>query len=113
MVSTVSFVVEKHYCGSTLIDAAVFSKADTCGMEMPSDAIKTCCKNEVDIVKGQDELKLNLQDLDIQQKQFVAIFLHSYFDLFENYSKQIIPSQEYAPPNLHYDRQVLYETYLI
>lgn len=113
MFSTLSFTVEKHFCGSHLVDVAVFSEAEGCGMEMPSTSKKPCCKDEIDVIEGQDELKLNIQDLDIQQQQVVATFFYTYINLFEGLPEQVVPFKEYSPPHLHYDRQVLYDTYLI
>ena len=56
--STVSFTIEKHFCGDKLIDVSVFSEADKCNMEasgMKAEGItkKPCCKDEVNMVKGQ------------------------------------------------------------
>ena len=67
--STVSFTVEKHFCGDTLVDVSVFSEAQKCGMEaMEILQKKTCCKDEIDIVKGQDELKVSsFDDLDFNK----------------------------------------------
>ena len=51
--STMSFTVDMHYCGDSLVETAIFHKAEGCGMEMqkPSDegcsvAVKNCCSNE-------------------------------------------------------------------
>ena len=35
-----SFTVDMHYCGDTLVDSAIFHKVKTCGMEMQK-AVKT------------------------------------------------------------------------
>ena len=32
--STMSFTVNMHYCGDTLVETAIFHKAKGCGMEM-------------------------------------------------------------------------------
>ncbi|MBT8304642.1 MAG: hypothetical protein KJP09_09250 [Bacteroidia bacterium] len=113
MMSTLSFAFEKHFCGNKLVDVALFTEAKGCGMEIPSNTENTCCKDEVDLVKGQDQLKLNFQDFDLELQQFVATFIYTYINLFEGLQEQVIPFKEYSPPNLHYDRQVLFETYLI
>ncbi len=111
--STMSFAIEKHFCGTTLVDVAIFTQAHGCGMEIPSDIEKPCCKNDVEIIKGQDELKYSFNDLSLDQQQFVATFVYTYLDLFEGLPEQVIPFKDYSPPNLFYDRQVLHETYLI
>lgn len=113
--STVSFTIEKHYCGDTLIDVAVFSEAKSCGMES-ADATqqKSCCDDEIDVVEGQDELKqASFEELDIEQQQFLVAFTCAYFNGFKRIPKETIPHKDYSPPNLIYDIQVLDEVFLI
>lgn len=113
--STVSFTIEKHYCGDVLVDASVFVEAEKCAMEAQEILQKkTCCKDEIDIVKGQDELKVtSFEDLDLDQQQFVTAFAFSYFNMFESLPKQIIPHKNYSPPNLVTDIQVLDQVFII
>ena len=114
--STLSFTVESHYCGSYLIDTAVFSKAKHCGMESSATTTikKSCCKDEIIVVEGQDELKLNtLDSLKLNQQLFFTSFIYSYASLFESLPRQVIPHKEYIPPNLFLDIQVRDETFLI
>ena len=64
--STTSFAITKHYCGDTLIDTAVFNKAETCGMEMDLDSTvegcsvikENCCNDEQILIDGQDEVQI-------------------------------------------------------
>ena len=113
--STVSFTVESHYCGEILVDVSIFAEADKCAMEsMEMIQKKTCCKDEVDVIQGQDELNVvSFEDLDLGQQQFLVAFAQSYLNLFESLPKQIIPHKDYVPPNLIYDIQVLDEVFLI
>lgn len=114
--STVSFTVEKHFCGDTLIDVAVFSEAHNCAMGMNDIVVekKHCCKDVVEVVEGQDQLKISsFEDLDFEQLQFVASFVYTYHNLFESLPNQIIPHKDYSPPNLVFDLQVLNDTFLI
>ncbi len=51
--STVSFTIEKHFCGDVLVDVSVFAEAQKCGMEALEMATrnlakKSCCKDEVE-----------------------------------------------------------------
>ena len=57
--STLSFTVKKHFCGTNLVDVAVFSDVKGCGMELASmgKMKKPCCKEEVEIIKGLEDLK--------------------------------------------------------
>ena len=118
--STLSFTIEKHFCGDNLIDVSIFANAKTCGMEMSPDSCgaktvkKSCCKDEIKLVKGQNELKVNtFDDLKFQQNFFLQAFIYSYISLYESLPKKIIPNKDYSPPNLVRDIQVLDEVYLI
>lgn len=112
--STVSFTIEKHFCGGVLIDASVFTEPDTCGMEaMPLVQKKACCKDEVDVVKGQNELQLEpFSDFDVLP-QFFSTTVSTYINLFEGLPKRVIPHQNYAPPNLVTNIQLLDQVFLI
>ncbi len=113
--STVSFTVEKHFCGDILVDVAIFTESNKCAMEAQEILMKkTCCKDEVDVIKGQDELKpSSLEDLDFNHQQFITTFTYSYVNLFLGLEKQIIPHKNYSPPNLVADIQVLDQVFII
>lgn len=116
LLSTVSFTVDKHFCGKMLVDTAVFSEAHTCGMEMDNSfgmEEDTCCKDQKVQVEGQDELKRSFEDLDLQQQLFVTSFTYSYLNLFEILPGQAIPFEDYAPPLLVADIQLLDQVFLI
>lgn len=119
LVSTVSFTVEKHFCGDVLVDVSLFSEAQKCGMEaleveMAVITKKSCCKDTVDIIKGQDELNFKtFNDLDFNQQLFLVNFTYSYLNLFEGLPKQVIPHKNYSPPNLIKDIQVLDQVFII
>lgn len=113
--STVSFTIEKHYCGDVLVDVSVFVEAEKCEMEaLEILQKKTCCKDEINVIQGQDELKFSsFDDLEFEQQLFLASFIYSYVNLFEGLSQQIVPHKNYSPPNLVRDIQVLNDTFLI
>ncbi len=116
--STFSFTVEKHYCGSYLVDSAVFSKADSCGMDMTSGTGNSinedhCCSNEKISVDGQDELKLSFDNLQLHQQLFFTAFTFAYFDLFEPQPEQVIPFKDYSPPLLVSDIHIEDQVFLI
>ena len=119
MFSTVSLTVEKHYCGDTLVDVAIFEEAKKCGMEssnMPVEEItkKPCCKDTVDLLEGQDELRVNsFDDFDFEQQLFVATFVYSYINLLEGLPQLVVPHKDYSPPNLIVDVQLLDQVFLI
>ncbi|MGB6269864.1 MAG: hypothetical protein WBF67_12735 [Olleya sp.] len=116
--STFSFTVEKHYCGDHLVDSAIFSKAKNCGMEVSKTdettiKKKSCCKDIVEVIKGQDQLKLNFNDLDFKSQFVFTAYVYAYFTLYQSLPKPIIPHKNYSPPNLIIDYQVLHDVYII
>lgn len=119
LVSTMSFTVEKHYCGTTLVDTAIFTKVHGCGMIMDKlqstqNKQNTCCKDEVEVIKGQDKLKIaSFEDLKFYQQLFFTSFVYSYLNLFEGLEQQIIPHKNYSPPNLVANIQVLDQVFII
>lgn len=119
--TTMSFTVDMHYCGNTLVDFSLFDEVKTCGMEKqePTKDLgnglteKSCC-SELQIVKeGQDDLKFSFDTLNFEQQVFVASFLSSYINLFEGLDENSSPFRAYDPPYLIRDIQKLHETYLI
>lgn len=116
LVSTFSFTVDKHFCGNMLVDLAIFSEADTCGMDMQSEmglAEDSCCTNQKTAVEGQDELKISFNSLDLDQQIFLSTFTHTFINLFEGTPVEVIPFKDYSPPLLVADIQVLDQVFLI
>ncbi|SFZ91008.1 hypothetical protein SAMN05428642_1011336 [Flaviramulus basaltis] len=113
--STVSFTVEKHYCGDILVDVSVFTDAEKCPMEhLEILQKKTCCKHEIDVVLGQNELKFSsFEDLVFSQQFFFTTFTYTFGDFFKSLPKKIIPHKDYSPPNLIADIQVLDQVFII
>ncbi|MGZ0017730.1 HYC_CC_PP family protein [Yeosuana sp. AK3] len=119
--STMSFTIDRHYCGNTLVDTAVFNKAKGCGMEMQVSTInsecstvkKSCCTEEQITVQGQDELQLTFYNLTFEKQLIVASFTYAYLNLFEGLPQQVIPYKNYTPPLIVKDIPVLNDTFLI
>ncbi len=64
LLSTVSFTVEKHFCGDELIAVALFSKVEKCGIESAEtereQLVKIpCCKDTLEVLSGQNQLQVN------------------------------------------------------
>lgn len=121
MFTTMSFTVDMHYCGDTLVDFSFFTKADTCGMEKQqslkpcenSVTEKSCCSDQQIIKEANQDLKTSFDKLTLEQQTFVATFFYTYINLFEGLDENIIPFKTYSPPLIKRDVQTLYETYLI
>lgn len=118
--STMSFTIDTHYCGEVLIDSSMFNAAKSCGMDASqknssevSESEKNCCNNHTSVVNGQKELKVTFNDFTIEQQIFIASFVYSYTNLFENLEYQVVPFKDYKTPLVVKDIQKLDETYLI
>jgi len=118
--STFSFTVDQHYCGDFLVDTAVFSRAESCGMEMKSSSnhdadllAADCCHNNKVEVAGQNELKISFDSLEFGQQIFLSTFTYSYLNLFEGLPSEVTPFKDYSPPLLVADIQILDQVFLI
>lgn len=126
LLSTVSFTVAKHYCGSLLVDVSLYAAAKTCGMEAMTSSFqeevplscetkvlkRSCCKDENVIHQGQDELQSSWEFLDSTSQLWGAFFTYDN-TLFEEWNNNNVPFQEYRPPLLFKDIQLLNVTFLI
>ncbi|WP_440344592.1 HYC_CC_PP family protein [Leeuwenhoekiella palythoae] len=121
MLTTMSFTVDMHYCGDSLVDFSFFTKAESCGMEKaqpvkcenPAMSKKSCCSDQKIVKEGSDDLKTSFTKLTFEQQTFVATFFYTYINLFEGLDENIVPFKDYSPPFIERDVQILYETYLI
>ena len=118
--STLSFTVNMHYCGGTLVETAVFHKAKGCGMEMQKPSSegctitkKNCCNDEQLVVDGQDELQLQVDTISFEQHLFITSFVYTYINLFEGLDNNVSSYEEYKPPLVIRQLYKIDETYLI
>jgi hypothetical protein len=119
--STMSFTINMHYCGDKLVDSAIFSKAETCGMEMElatstndcSVSKKNCCSEGFEKIDGQNELQSSVNAISFEQQVFIASFIYTYTKLFESLDNKVSLYEEYNPPLVSRQIYKLDETYLI
>lgn len=123
--STMSFTISSHYCGENLVDSAIFSKSKTCGMESKNQSIATlkstdcsvtkanCCTEDLKIIIGQDELKINFDKISFDQHLFVTSFFHAYYTIFIISEDPSASLNEYPPPIMVRQLYKLDESYLI
>ncbi|QTD39380.1 hypothetical protein JL193_14660 [Polaribacter batillariae] len=122
--STTSFAITKHFCGDTLVDTSVFSEASSCGMESQKVISKTtsscstikkdCCKNEQQLINGQDEIiQLQVDKISLNQQLFVASFIYTYIHLFKGLDSNTTSYSAYKPPLVIKEIFKIDETYLI
>lgn len=127
MFSTMSMTVNKHYCSNILIDTSVFKEAKTCGMhsetsykpthqnqhEQDKEDDKSCCSSEHEFIKGQDELQFQKIEFTFNQLVFVAVYVHSYLELFDLDNSEKSTFKNYKSPPVVKAIFKLDETYLI
>ena len=119
--STMSFSIHEHYCGDVMVARSLFSKAETCGMDIQKESQnedcsvlkKNCCKDVVKQIEGQDDLKIDYSTLSFEQELFITSFVYAYINLFEGLDKKAISFNDYSPPLIVKDIQVLDEVYII
>jgi hypothetical protein len=119
--STASFTISEHYCGGNLVDSSVFSKAKSCSLDMEISSSTegciiqkdNCCEDLVIQVEGQNELISLATDLNFNQQVFIASFVYSYINLFEELANKNVNFKDYTPPLVNNDLQVLFQTFLI
>ena len=120
LLSTMSFTMNMHYCGDTLVETALFHKAKGCGMEMEKPSAegcaitkKNCCDDKQITVEGQDELQVQVDKITFEQQVFIASFVHTYINLFEGLDNNVSSYEEYKPPIVIRRIYKIDETYLI
>ena len=118
--STMSFTVNMHYCGDTLVETAIFQKAKGGGMEMEKPSTegcsitkKNCCDDEQLAIEGQDELQLQVDKISFEQQVFIASFVYTFINLFEGLDNNVSTYEEYKPPLVVRQLYKIDETYLI
>jgi hypothetical protein len=117
--STFSFTVDSHYCGETLVDFSVFSKAKSCSgnmMNSDSDELefvkKSCCKNVTSIFEGEDIEQQVLKKIDLKQVYFAVSYIISNNNLLFETSQKATATY-YYPPIIDQDKVILFENFII
>ncbi|MEP3838795.1 MAG: hypothetical protein ABJM36_14165 [Algibacter sp.] len=118
--STMSFALNMHYCGDTLVETAMLLKAEGCGMDMEKPSTegcsitkKNCCNDEQLVVDGQDELQVQVDKISFEHQVIIASFVYTYINLFEGLDNKVFSFEEYKPPLVIKDIFKIDETYLI
>lgn len=114
--ATLSFSVEMHFCGHTLVDVALFEKAQGCGMDMEGNGISgmSCCSDHEWVVSGQDHLNAPVQ-IDFTPLIYVV---PSSFAVFSPLNLPVVlnsgvAAKKYYPPPLFPDLTVQLQVFLI
>lgn len=100
------------------MDIAFFVDADDCGMEaaialLEDDTQNHCCDDESFTIEGQDDLKLNWNDIELEQQIFIVSLIQSYFKIFSASTEEVLPYEQHPPPKLVKNIQLLDQVFLI
>ena len=115
--STLSFTVDKHYCGDFLVDISFTGEAQVCGLKMDNTSLtkkKNCCKDEVHKFEGQDELQTRkVENITFENEQFLTAFVILFKGLcIENNTDNDL-YRDFSPPDIPVSYQILYQYFLI
>lgn len=120
MFSTMSFNVNMHYCGDSLIDYSLTKTAKSCGMDIQKQGdcdtsinLKSCCSDKSLSAKGHDDLKPAVYNLDLEQQLFITSFVYAFTVLFEDQKADNNAFEAYSPPPLIRDVQTLDQVFRI
>jgi len=121
LLSTMSFTIDMHYCGTTLVDTAIFKQAKSCGMEQQKTSNtndcsfqkKNCCTDMQLDIAGQDELQLVFANYTPLEVQWLAVFVDSYLARFPLVETTQHSFYKHLPPLVVRPIYQLDESYLI
>ena len=120
MASTTSLSFYKHFCGDNLVEIS-FEKVDSC-CEFETEAKelsnlnfseKDCCKNETEI---KNILTFdNTKSLKIVKNQivFFTSFYYTFIDPIEVIHKKTNFYTNFSPPEIVYNKQIQFQSFLI
>ena len=119
MFSTVSFSVEKHYCGTNLVDIAVFfvdheDVESFCTTEETKVTKESCCKEIIEFYEGQELIQnTSFNDIKLSPQLSFSTVVSSYNDYIQYSTQRAIIVDEYSPPNLDIDRLIQHQVFRI
>lgn len=134
LMTSVSFVVDRHYCNGALKSVSLFGKAKTCHeksstsekstcphhqkMQKQSNGDKMdkndCCENKTTFIQAEDDrTKSNLITPTFQQvQQFAIAYVLAFYTKITT-DKQSIQAIAYLSPIISRDIYVLSEAFLL
>ncbi len=119
--SSVSFTVEKHFCGGQVFSESFFGKAEKCGMDddlckaennNPSFTKKSCCKDEIQFINGSVFEKTPVLKLESNQQNFIVFNLIDTV-LFSQKENESTHFKNYFPPPNTHNFNILYQVFRI
>ncbi len=134
-ITSVSFVVDLHYCQGQLKSFSLIGKARTCHTMSPSTPMqgcpyhkkmmvekedcmvgkKKCCSNKTLHFNWSQDRHIQTYDFSVSRslQQFVFAYLTVFFDRDFTLERETSYRSYYKPPLLSKDIPVLFESFLI
>ena len=119
LLSTFSFKIETHFCGSKMVDVAVFSKVKSCCDLSKNTAAqlqftkKSCCNNKVISVDGLKQFKVVPLSVELPvEKVFIVPQLFNAKPVINTSSVEGC-LYNYVPPNREFNFQIQHQVFLI
>lgn len=120
LLSSMSFTIDKHYCGGELMDVSYFGEADGCNMDHIEDVTSyqtvkenSCCVDEIQIIESTTFDKEKLTKVTQKNIEFAFVYAYSYIDIFNEVLLDKEWYKDFSPPDIEEDKQVLFQSFLI
>ena len=119
--STISFTVEKHFCGGLIYSESLLGKAEKCVMEAEcclaenentSFSKKSCCKDEIHLINGSIFEKESPIKLFYKQN-YLSLFVLIDAALFSQKENRSTHFKNYFPPPNTHNFNILYQVFRI
>lgn len=114
--STLSFSVDMHFCGRTLVDLELFEKAQGCGMTLEDGTMSSmgCCSDHQVIVAGQDHLQLpHVFGIALPVVYLPSNQIPIGSTSFSGFERKAVNYENYIPPPLIQDLLVRHQVFRI
>ena len=119
LLSTFSFKMETHFCGSNIVDIAVFSKVKSCCDLSKNSATqlhfakKSCCNNKVISVDGLKQFKVVPLSVELPvEKVFIALpIVNDESVIYSSSAEGHV--HNYVPPEREFNFQIQHQVFLI
>ena len=112
--SSFSIAINEHYCGKKLVDTAINTSAKSCCASKSTNKEKGCCDDKTEIVKSSLEFHAQSFEFSLSNSNFIIKSQYIYTKTkVEIISYNNFVYKHYIPPKIHYDFQVMNQTFLI
>lgn len=117
--STFSFKMETHFCGSKIVDVAVFSKVKSCcdlsinTADEHQFTKKSCCNNKVISVDGLKQFKVVPLSVELPVEN--VFIVPQLFNAKSVVNRSSVEGclYNYVPPNREFNFQIQHQVFLI